>query len=337
MYRKFVSAEFTWTTRQSWITQFENALKLIKDISDLKMTVDSRDTKPEDRSRAIAAIPTLTSKLINILVDEYEYRWVNIINLIPFKDIGKISSVIEFLGDIDTEIANKCGGCVQTRISTINRVIDMIKRISLPKRILNNDLLINQKEELLQVIMRNWSNSIDRQIELAETNWLHEWQEERWNEALWYLRIKQWDASKNRDKMEETEINEYKEYFRKKNETYQISNKDGDLEQIEKAREEIEKAWKQYLHEDQPGNYQQIYYNLIVEKLPSLGVLLSEKQQKYYDLIMEKSVLNKEKEKLITEIRLLNHFKRLLEFESENQKNQKRFSKKYKLRLDQTK
>jgi hypothetical protein len=336
MYRKFVSAEFTWTTRQSWITQFENALKLIKDISDLKMTVDSRDTKPEDRSSAIAAMPTLTSKLLKILVDEYEYRWVNIINLIPFKDIGKISSVIEFLGDIDIEMANKCGGCGQTRISTINRVIDMIKRISLPKRIENNDLLINQKKELLRVIMRNWSNSIDRQIEKAETIWLRERNEERWNEALWHARIKQWDASKNRDKMKETEINEYKEYFRKKNETYQMSNKDGNLKQIEKAREEIEKALKQYLNEDQPGiyTYRQIYYNLIVEKLPSLGVLLSEKQQKYYDLIVEKSVLNKEKKKLITEISLLNHFKRLLEFESENQK---RFSKKYKLRLDQTK
>jgi hypothetical protein len=50
-------------------------------------------------------------------------------------------------------------------------------------------------------------------------------------EDLWYARIKQWDAPKtNRDEMKVTakEINEYKEYFRNKNESYQIINKVGE-------------------------------------------------------------------------------------------------------------
>lgn len=393
MYRNFVSAEFTWTTRQSWITQFENALKLIKDISDLKMTVDSRDTKPEEKicataaaaaaangddvvmedadadaqatriqalvrghlkrkelaakeaanAATTAAIKDYTSKLLNILVDENEYRWVNIINLIPFNDIGKISSVIEFLGDIDTEIANKCGGCRQTRISTINRVIDMIKRISLPKRIKNNDLLINQKKELLRVIRRNWSNSIDRRLGKAEERWFDELFKEGWYEVNFLeARIKQWETyPKNRDKMEETaeEINEYKNILVSKSFS-QMNNEAVDMEQIKEAREQIKEARKQYRLEFQDskdlGEKQQKYYDLIVKKLPCLGVL-SKQQKKYYDIIVEKSVLNKEKKKLITEISLLNHFKRLLEFESFESENQKRYSQKYKLRVDQTK
>ena len=50
-------------------------------------------------------------------------------------------------------------------------------------------------------------------------------------EVLWRRRIQQWDNQKtNRDKMKVTakEINEYKEYFRNKNETYQMSDKVGE-------------------------------------------------------------------------------------------------------------
>jgi len=278
--------------------------------------------------------------LLNILVDENEYRWVNIINLIPFNDIGKISSVIEFLGDIDTEIANKCGGCRQTRISTINRVIVMIKRISLPKRIENNKLLINQKKELLQVIMRKWY-FYDRRLGKAEERWFDELFKEGWYEVNFLeASIKQWEKyPKNRDKMEETaeEINEYKNILVSKSFS-QMNNEAVDMEQIKEAREQIKEARKQYRDEFQDskdlGEKQQKYYDLIVKKLPCLGVL-SKQQKKYYDLIVKKSVLNKEKKKLITEISLLNHFKRLLEFESNDSKNQKRYSNK--LTVDQRK
>ena len=313
MYRNFVPAEFTSLTKQSWIVQFNHALDLLHLISELKKKVE-----PGEKRRATAAIEDYTSKLLNILVDDYEYRWINIINLIPFYNIGQISSVIEFLGDIDTEIANKCGGCRQTRISTINKVIDMIKRISWKKRQDHNNLLLEQKEADLKghLNRQRWFAHLGVQIENAEEEWLEELAEEEWNKDFWYGRIVEWqEHPENRDKMKVTakEINEYINILMSKSFS-QMSNKAVDMKDIKKAQKQIKEARQQYLNEYPAGKKQQKYYDLIVEKLPSLGVL-SKKTKKYYDLIVTRSHYIQETEKLETEIRLLKHFARLLEHE----------------------
>ena len=84
-------------------------------------------------------------------------------------------------------------------------------------------------------------------------------------------------------------------------------------DRIDKQKQ-IKEARQQYLNEYPAGKKQQKYYDLIVEKLPSLGVL-SKKTKKYYDLIVTRSHYIQETEKLETEIRLLKHFARLLEHE----------------------
>ena len=325
MYRNFVPAEFTSLTKQTFCDQFNHALDLLTDIDQLK-----EKNEPDEADKD--AVKDKTSQLINILVDDWEYRWVEIINCDKI-DITQISRVIEFLGLLlsgNIEIANKCRGCRQSRIKTVEKVFDMVKRLSLPKRVAWNKSLIKQKDSLIiqkkGAITTTSANSlrilkkiesVEKDLEEAEAEWFEELRIEQWNEKYMIGRIQQWNAAdpENRDKIKVTakEIKEYQDILISKS-LYQMTL---DSQQIQ-ARKQIEKARQLYLNEFGQGgdqelercilarNYKQKYYDLIVEKLPSLGVLLSQSQKKYYEIIRRRSFVLKDLEENTTEIEKLN-------------------------------
>lgn len=136
MYRNFVSAEFTYLTKQSYNDQFNTALQLIT-------------TNP--------------AKALKILMDSEWYQWQIIIDSIHVKDIGQIASVITFLSlFLKTED--------KSFKKKIKRVIKIIKEIyERRQENLEQILIINEQINIncvLQILI------IDKKIEIARQKWM---------------------------------------------------------------------------------------------------------------------------------------------------------------------
>ena len=307
MYRNFVPAEFTFLTKQTFCDQFKHALDLLTEIDQLK---EKNEPDKADKD----AVKNKTSELINILVDDWEYRWREIINCdkIPITEISRVIECLGLLSRGNIEITNKdynieflkkiYRGCRQSQIKTVKKVFDMVKRLSLPKRVAWNEDLIQQNEDLIQqkrllIEEKESTRRLDNDSHLRYIKQIESVEKAlKKAEAKWFGELN----SKSFDQMA-------------------LSSDDLQI----KAR--IEEARQLYLNEfggdvDQElgcciaaQNYQQNYYDLIVEnydliveKLPSLGVLLSQSQKIYYEIIRKRSFVLKDLEENTTEIEKLN-------------------------------